>query len=122
VVDGRGVQAGCEGGHQRGADGEREQGDQHAGGLRPEELVTVARPSGQEGRTEDEKKRPEYRADQGGLDHGRETGSEREDSHQQLGKIADARLQQTCRARAQALADLFDGLAHKGCEEPQGAS
>ena len=44
MVDGRGVQPGREGRDKRGADCEREQGDEHAGCLRPEHLVTVAQP------------------------------------------------------------------------------
>ncbi len=62
MVDGRGVQAGRQGRHESGADGEREQGHEHAGGLGLEELVTVTRPSAQEGRTEHQKKGPKHRA------------------------------------------------------------
>ncbi len=58
----------------------------------------MARPSAKEGCSEHEKKGAEYRADQGGLDHGRETGAERENGYQQLRQVADARLQQTRRA------------------------
>ena len=84
----------------RAAPTRREQGHEHAGGLGLKKLVTVARPPAQEGCTEHEKKSPKYRADEGGLDHGREAGAERENGYQQLGQVADARLEQTRRAGA----------------------
>jgi hypothetical protein len=122
VVDGRGVQPGRERRDERGTDCEREQGDEHARGLRPEALVTVTQSSAQEGCAEDKKESPQHRADQGGLDNSGETGAERENGYEQFGQIADARLQQTCRAWAQAFADLLDRPSHQRREERQSAS
>ena len=108
MVDSRGVQPGREGRDERGADRQREQGDEHAGSLGPEQLSRRGAPPAEEGRPEHEEQGAEYRADQGGLDHGGETGAERENGYQQLGQVADARLEQARRARAQALTDLLD--------------
>jgi hypothetical protein len=82
----------------------------------------VTQTPAQEGCAKDKQESPKYRADQGSLDHRGETGAEGENSYQQLRQVADARLQQTCRARAQALADLLDRPAHERREERQGAS
>lgn len=72
-------------GQHQGADGQQQQRGDHPRRLIFEFQDAALRPAGHEGEAQDEERVDEDRADQRGLDEHDETGTQREDSNEQLG-------------------------------------
>ena len=77
--------------------------------LEAQHLVPPA--AGHEGEAEDEERVDEDRADQRGLHQGDEPGPEREDADEELGQVADRRLDDAGRRRAEVVAEVVGRLA-----------
>ena len=96
-------------------DGQDQQRRDHAGRPGLEMLRPVLQATEQEGETQDEQGVREDRTDEGRLDDQDQAGLQREDADEELGQVAEARLQHAGRARPQAMAQLIRALAdHRG--------
>ncbi len=92
-------------------DREHEQARDHPRGLAAEAQHAVVPAAGEEGEAEDEERVREDRADERGLDDSDEPGLEREDGDEELGQVADRRLDDAGRGRGQVIAELVGRFA-----------
>ena len=85
-------------------------------------LRAVLQPAGDEGEAEDEEQVGEDRADERGLDDRDQAGLQREQGDEQLGQVAEGRLQDAGRAGPEPVTELLDRPSDDGCEQGDGDS
>ena len=83
-------------------------------------LRAVLQPAGDEGEAEDEEQVGEDRADERGLDDGNKARPEGEEGDEQLGQVAEGRLQHAGGAGPEPVTELFDRPSDDGCEQGHG--
>ena len=111
VLARRQVQAVGERRQHHGGDREHQERGDHPRRAALEAQDAVPPAAGDEGEAEDEERVAEDRADQRGLHHGDEPGPEREDADEELGQVADRRLDDAGRGGAEVVAELVGRLA-----------
>ena len=115
-----GTGRGGQGRDHQGGDGHDEQRGDHPDGLDAERLDAVLQSAEAEGEPEDEQAVGQDRADQRALDHHDQSGAQAEDPDEQLGQVAQGRLQDAGQPGPEALAELLGALAHESGQAGQG--
>ena len=108
-----------QGRHGERGDREHEEHGHRADGRGVEPLRPVAQAAEEEGQPEHEQGVGEDRADERGLDDDDEAGLEAEDRDEQLGQVAERRLEDARRARAEPVAELVRALADEAGQAGQ---
>ena len=110
----------CQRGDCQSGDRQQHEHGDRTSALGVEPLGAVLESANEERRSEDEQQIGENRADERGLDDVDQSGAQRKDGDEQLGQVAERRLQDAGGARAKAISQLFDTAAHQCCEQCHG--
>ena len=89
---------------------------------RVESLGPMTEAADEERQAKDEQQVREDRADQGGLDDDHETGPQGEDRDEELGQVAERRLEDARRRRPESLAELVGALPDQHRQAGEGNS
>ena len=109
-----------QGRHRERGDREHQQHRHRADRLSVEPLRAVAQAAEEEGEPEHEQRVGEDRADERRLHHDDEPRLQAEDRDEELGQVAQRRLEDAGRARAEAVAELIRALADEAGQAGQG--